>query len=664
MSNIRVPDALRNSLFRNLDPPLIVILVNFLVMERETELTQSWNSEITRVDENGGVLQGIPLLVGGEMRTFSLPAPLDDDGTDVSLKDWQVGPGGNSTDRERRGVYPIKPFKGSVRMRFTPMEPRLDEDQYSSQGQSSPELFETPTTPRTPRASSTGTRSNSASPTKSFRHQGNPPGINFQSLQPETPSGESDFSPNRDAHHQQQNITSIDVSETSSPRTSGMAFDACIDGISPDEVTPENANLRCRSQRGSSRGNSLRVSFVEKTEVAPEPRPSPPIKIRHTLKSRSLREPKEVKISQPKWESSTKISSHPTPSPTPKPTVHAPKHGVRPRKSSTPGAKPRAHSQPTPEIVPEPHSNLYSSAGRSFGSQRHSRRSPDSQHFSGESDKLYDSSSQELGTSSNESGRENVTSLKPNSPSYRVRSNRKQQNGRQQVDDPDEVSQHISITSMDTMASRPELLRLLFSRSIAFGRKLIWSDWVQDTKGVMCGGGFGDTKLSAEFVRLLSKLCRVSIPSPKQPDCLKPALQQRGRSLEKSNSMPVKWDQAKDVSPMRENYAVIGRRDSLRLLSERCSTAPAPTYSVDKPRKIRTHGPHIHFYKSISKNLDLKLRSATLSFHTWVHTSSCDLTHHAVAHQSLHSSWIVFNLQHSHSENSSPCSTILTGFSR
>ena len=141
-------------------------------MERETELTQSWNPETEALNDKGGLLNGIPLLVGGELKTFSLPVPLDDDGTDISLKDWQLGPR-NSLERESAAPYSIKPFKGSVRTRFTPVEPRLDED-LSPRGQSSPDHFETPMTPRTPRtsASSSGTRSSSVSPSKSFLQEG------------------------------------------------------------------------------------------------------------------------------------------------------------------------------------------------------------------------------------------------------------------------------------------------------------------------------------------------------------------------------------------------------------------------------------------------------------------------------------------------------------
>ena len=133
--------------------------------------------------------------------------------------------------------------------------------------------------------------------------------------------------------------------------------------------------------------------------------------------------------------------------------------------------------------------------------------------------------------------------------------------------------------------------------------------FVKDAKvGMLCGGGISDTKLSGDFVRLLSKLCRVSVPSAKQQPVAKAGA--RGRKFERgSNTASLSWDPATETSAgARESFPVLGRHDSLKLLSEKCSNAPAPTYDVHKPRKIRDHEPHIHFYKTISKTLDQKLR--------------------------------------------------------
>lgn len=133
---------------------------------------------------------------------------------------------------------------------------------------------------------------------------------------------------------------------------------------------------------------------------------------------------------------------------------------------------------------------------------------------------------------------------------------------------------------------------------------------VQDVKGgMLCGGGLSDTKLSGDFVRLLSKLCRVSVPAPSKQTLSKSASsQQRRRKFESSNPTSLSWDPATSNATTREKVSIIGRHDSLKLLSERCSNAPAPSYNLHKPRKIRDHEPHQHFYKTISKTLDRKLK--------------------------------------------------------
>lgn len=117
-------------------------------------MTESWNSA---TGEKEGLVQGlVPVLAGSEMKTFSLPKPVDDDGTNISLKDWQQG----LRSSEPTAVYPFKPSKRSTRARFTPVQPWLDEFIKSS-----PDKFDTAhTTPRTPRTSASQTRSSSVSP--------------------------------------------------------------------------------------------------------------------------------------------------------------------------------------------------------------------------------------------------------------------------------------------------------------------------------------------------------------------------------------------------------------------------------------------------------------------------------------------------------------------
>jgi hypothetical protein len=319
-------------------------------MARETELTQSWSPKLS---DKGGLLSGIPLLVGGELKTFSLPVPLDDDGTDISLKDWQLGP----RSAEAAAPYSIKPFKGSVRTRFTPIEPRLDED-LSPRGQSSPDHFETPTTPRTPRTSSS---SSSASPSKSFLQEGDSALLASLELST-TPTNGSESN---------SSLRSADSDQAPPTRSGGIAFDVTLE---PDSAQITAADTNNKSAR------SLRVSFVENSRT---PRPSAPV-VRHRspLRSRSLHPRKEVKALQPKWESSTKIR-HPISAP----PVTKPAPPVRGR-SRTPGAKPRAAVAPLPthEIESESFPDYLSSDARLLGSDRHSlRRSLDSSHSMGHS---------------------------------------------------------------------------------------------------------------------------------------------------------------------------------------------------------------------------------------------------------------------------------------
>jgi len=128
--------------------------------------------------------------------------------------------------------------------------------------------------------------------------------------------------------------------------------------------------------------------------------------------------------------------------------------------------------------------------------------------------------------------------------------------------------------------------------------------------GMLCGGGLSDTKLSGDFVRLLSKLCRVSVPKQQQQPISKSVSLPHSKGRSRSNTTSLSWDPSTQT-PARENttkITVLGRHDSLKLLSERCSNAPAPPYTLRKPRKIRTHEPHQHFYRTISKTLDQKLR--------------------------------------------------------
>lgn len=137
---------------------------------------------------------------------------------------------------------------------------------------------------------------------------------------------------------------------------------------------------------------------------------------------------------------------------------------------------------------------------------------------------------------------------------------------------------------------------------------------VQDFKvGLFCGRGLAYTNASrGDFVRLLSKLC-LAVPLSKQ-SASKVSQDSRssGREVSRSSSMSSRvysWENNQNPS---DDYVVFGRQNTLKLLCERCSNESTPSYDVHKPRKIRDHEPHQHFYKTISKTLDRKLRYATL----------------------------------------------------
>lgn len=126
---------------------------------------------------------------------------------------------------------------------------------------------------------------------------------------------------------------------------------------------------------------------------------------------------------------------------------------------------------------------------------------------------------------------------------------------------------------------------------------------------MLCGGGLSDTNISGDFVRLLSKLSRLSVPLPRSSQVPKPS-QERGREVVRSNSIPPQvfsWETQNSSMPCQDNV-IIGRHNTLKLLCERCSNESTPSYNVHKPRKIRDHEPHQHFYKTISKTLDQMLR--------------------------------------------------------
>lgn len=127
---------------------------------------------------------------------------------------------------------------------------------------------------------------------------------------------------------------------------------------------------------------------------------------------------------------------------------------------------------------------------------------------------------------------------------------------------------------------------------------------------------------------LFSKLRRASAPLSKAPSKVdSKAVSPRLSSvpviskLSRENSAPVdhsKTSAKRNLAPLHsldssganQKYS-IGSYASLKLLQECAKTEqiPAmPAYNTHKPRKIRDHEPHRHYYKTISKTLDSKLK--------------------------------------------------------
>ena len=217
-----------------LEPEIETMAREIETIAREIEtMAHSGNSGM---GEKGGLRQGLlPQLVGSEVKTFCLPKPLDDDESDISLKDWQLG----LRSSEPAAAYPLKPSKGRTRARFRPVQPWLDEFMISS-----PDKLETaPMTSRTPRTSRT--QRNSVSP---VRLDNSCPGDStLEELEPS----------NGDGH------TDIDVaSHRASP---GISFN---EGNANDAELDDFDNFA-----GAERVTSLRVSFLDDLEASQSPSP-------------------------------------------------------------------------------------------------------------------------------------------------------------------------------------------------------------------------------------------------------------------------------------------------------------------------------------------------------------------------------------------------------
>lgn len=364
------------------------------------------------------------------MRTFSLPKPIDDDGTDISLKDWELG---SQTSRERmlKAAYPLKSFKGiSVRTKFTPIEPLLDED-HSPRHSSSPDKFDTaPSTPRTPRTSSLSVaNSRSVSPTASgvkSNWQQDVPCRGDLSLPAGVFHGDASY-----------HLHKIDVSsDNTSACTPG---NATVRTISNEESSDHSSNLRARPDRGGAPHISLdHKCEVDKGPSTPRPRKKSPLRSRATRAN--WNDPTEE---QPKWESSTKIRPQPTSVPKThhvQPTLH----GIRPR-GTTMNNSVKLRNPPSipPEIEPTDRRNALIPL-RNRGSEL---RSTLDSLYMGERMKFFDASSRFTPSSpvssSSQSRREDTApTSKLESPSFLLRSNAKRHQDDTEDDENEEEVHH------------------------------------------------------------------------------------------------------------------------------------------------------------------------------------------------------------------------------
>ncbi|XP_073393196.1 uncharacterized protein [Physcomitrium patens] len=357
---------------------------------------ESWNLAIGELDK--GV---VTLQVGGEMKTCSAPKPLDHDGTDISLKDWELG-SRNSVEMEPTVGYSLKSLKGtSVRTKFTPVEPSVDEEHSPRHFSSLDRVDTAPTTPRTPRGS--GTRSGSVSPTRLERKS-------VQQLVVDRGS----------ASHHLDNV--YDFSADASSRTLRTGS---IKGNLNSSSLNHISNLRTRSERGMA----LHVSFEGESDVDKGLGTSGR-RYRSPSKCRMTRPPwNDEIVEHPNWESPKKIRPQSTSMPKTH-NVHPTLHGTSSRSTvhNNSALRVRSSSLLIPEIATENQSNGMP-ARRSRASEV---RTSLSLQTIGERSRFHDASSS-FTSSSSVSGSFQYRSesteptSKPDSPSFLLRCNAKRE---------------------------------------------------------------------------------------------------------------------------------------------------------------------------------------------------------------------------------------------
>lgn len=309
--------------------------------ERETEMTQSRSPRHAISGENLG-------QSGGEIMSFKLPR-IDDDGTEISLKEWHLAPPSSPRISDPAVTSPRSGsmFKGaSVRTRFTSLE--LPKDL-------SEELCKLPV-PLENEDSTTAMTTTTTTPGMSILPNNNFEEELEQSLghhhqQQETLLGDNDTL-GGGGHHPHHLDDFLESPKT--PKKGGIAFDINLD-----------AENLLESSRSSSRVNPLRVSFIDEIPVGAdeEERTPSPLKARnksptkprgmngshghhHPKSPKSPKSPRSSNSSPgfPPWESSTKVRPLPTPVPK-KPTVQPTSHGMKgSKKVGVTAVIPRGHS--------------------------------------------------------------------------------------------------------------------------------------------------------------------------------------------------------------------------------------------------------------------------------------------------------------------------------
>nr|PNR42294.1 hypothetical protein PHYPA_017123 [Physcomitrium patens] len=335
----------------------------------------------------------------------------------------------------------------------------------------------------------------------------------------------------------------------------GIAFDITLDDHDVGSLP--------RRSTGSSRDSSRRVSFVTGQEVELDSPNSSRSKSKSPYRSQQNNS-RNLAKNKPGWDSSAKVGNPPPPMP--KKFVRPTLHGIKVKKGQGGVAKTAMRASMTSAEVQN------GTAGVSRPRDLRVARSWDPQYCGGGE---YDTVSQLISKSFMASNEDTKEDSRGFSIPFLPRSN----DGRKQDDHGEALKQSGSETNK---------LTGLFSKLRRASAPLSKAPSKVDSKAV-------SPRLSS--VPVISKLSRENS-----------APVDHSKTSAKRNLAPL---HSLDSSGANQKYS-IGSYASLKLLQECAKTEqiPAmPAYNTHKPRKIRDHEPHRHYYKTISKTLDSKLKS-------------------------------------------------------